>query len=99
VPVRAILIHPKDNVATVIKSVKSKERIDVVMRNENVSSLQARQTIPFAHKVALRDVKKGDAVLKYGAKIGSATKAIQQGDHVHTHNTGSNRAHGPVRRK
>lgn len=42
--------------------------------------------IPFGHKVAVAYIKSGQAVKKYGQIIGFASKDIQPGDHVHTHN-------------
>lgn len=47
-----------------------------------------RQTIPAGHKVAVRAVKRGEPVRKYGQVIGFATQDILPGDHVHTHNLG-----------
>jgi altronate hydrolase len=38
------------------------------------------------HKVALRDIKKGEPVIKYGFPIGEATEDIPMGGHVHSHN-------------
>ena len=38
------------------------------------------------HKVALRDIKKGEPVIKYGFPIGEATEDIPKGGHVHSHN-------------
>lgn len=42
------------------------------------------------HKIALRDIKKGEDVIKYGYPIGHATEDIKAGDHVHTHNIKTN---------
>ncbi len=42
--------------------------------------------IPFGHKVAVTHIKSGAAVKKYGQIIGFASKDIQPGEHVHTHN-------------
>ena len=42
--------------------------------------------LPMGHKVALRDIKKGEPVIKYGFPIGEATEDIAMGQHVHTHN-------------
>lgn len=42
--------------------------------------------IPFGHKFAVRDIKKGDSVIKYGSLIGEATENIKTGDHIDTHN-------------
>ena len=41
---------------------------------------------PFGHKIAVMDIEKGEAIIKYGVKIGVATIDIQIGEHVHIHN-------------
>ncbi len=38
------------------------------------------------HKYAIRDIKKGESVIKYGYPIGHAVCDIKEGEHVHTHN-------------
>lgn len=38
------------------------------------------------HKVARRDIEKGEKVMKYGFSIGIATERIPAGEHVHSHN-------------
>lgn len=42
------------------------------------------------HKYALKDIKKGENIIKYGNPIGHATCDIVKGEHVHTHNTKTN---------
>ena len=42
------------------------------------------------HKYALRDLKSGENVIKYGMPIGHATCDIAKGEHVHTHNVATN---------
>ena len=42
------------------------------------------------HKYALRDIAKGENVIKYGNPIGHATADIKAGEHVHTHNVATN---------
>lgn len=42
------------------------------------------------HKIALRDIKKGEDVIKYGYPIGYATEDIKEGEHIHTHNVKTN---------
>lgn len=42
------------------------------------------------HKYALRDIKCGENIIKYGWPIGHATADIKRGDHVHTHNLKTN---------
>ena len=42
--------------------------------------------IALGHKISIADIEKGGKVFKYGAVIGSATKFIRRGDHIHTQN-------------
>jgi altronate hydrolase len=42
--------------------------------------------IPAGHKLAIRSVEAGAPVRRYGQIIGFATRDIQAGEHVHTHN-------------
>ncbi len=44
------------------------------------------EAVTLGHKVACRDIRKGEKILKYGVPIGSATAAICTGAHVHIHN-------------
>lgn len=43
-------------------------------------------SVTLGHKVAARDISKGEKILKYGVPIGSATCDIAAGRHVHVHN-------------
>lgn len=42
------------------------------------------------HKYAVRDIKSGENVVKYGNPIGHAITDIKKGEHVHTHNMKTN---------
>ena len=42
--------------------------------------------IPFGHKVCLKEIKKGDPIIKYDQIIGFALDDIKPGQHVHSHN-------------
>ncbi len=42
------------------------------------------------HKKALRDIKAGEDIIKYGYSIGHALEDIKAGEHVHTHNIKTN---------
>ena len=42
------------------------------------------------HKYAIRDIKAGENIMKYGQPIGHATNDIKCGEHVHTHNVKTN---------
>jgi altronate hydrolase len=51
-----------------------------------LDGLLVADDIPAAHKVALRALKAGDPVRRYGQIIGFATQPIEPGAHVHTQN-------------
>ena len=91
---RVFVINENDNVATVV--VEPLQEGDEVQTNGRITDLviTAKQNIAYGHKIALRDIKQGETVLKYGLSIGAATKDISVGDHVHTHNVESNRGRG-----
>lgn len=48
--------------------------------------LDGTDKIPAGHKYALKNIKKGEYVIKYGEIIGKATQDIEEGEWVHTHN-------------
>jgi len=76
-----IIINPIDNVAVCLREHNAGEVV------EGVTLLQP---IPRAHKVALKEIKKGENIIKYGCPIGHATADIKVGEHVHTHNVATN---------
>ena len=80
--INAMLINPKDNVAVAIAEIKAGEPIVGVKGKE----LRAKEDIRRNHKVALEEILAGRRVSKYGESIGRASKTIQAGEWVHTHN-------------
>jgi altronate dehydratase small subunit len=80
-----ILIDKRDNVATALQPLEQGASFELEVGGGR-ETVQALQPIPFGHKIALRQFQEGDAVVKYGEVIGSATKTIEKGEHVHTHN-------------
>ena len=54
-------------------------------------SLTAAQDIIIYHKIAIRDIPKGEPVVKYGEHIGIASQDIRTGEHVHVHNVEGHR--------
>jgi (2R)-sulfolactate sulfo-lyase subunit alpha len=57
-----------------------------VMENDATIKVKAADDIPLGHKVALKPLKKGATVLKYGHDIGRTVADIREGGHVHVHN-------------
>ena len=79
---KAIVCHPKDNVATV--TLLTKPRTFLVVSKDK--KIIAKEEIPFAHKIALRKISRGNPIIKYGERIGIATRDITPGEWVHIHN-------------
>ncbi len=50
--------------------------------------ISANERIDMGHKMAIYTINEGEPIRKYGQPIGFATKTIQPGDWVHTHNVG-----------
>ncbi len=80
----AILMHARDNVAVAASPIQAGQSVKL-----EAYDLQANQDIPRGHKLATRDIAKGQEILKYGEPIGTAKDDIREGDHVHIHNLDS----------
>ena len=57
-----------------------------IMDEDRKVSLKAEQDIPIGHKLALKDIKSGDTIIKYGIDIGKSIADIKAGAHAHVHN-------------
>lgn len=91
----ALIIDVHDSVAVAIEPLSKGE--EVMLRcGESALRIRVQEDIPIYHKLAVRDVAKGDIVLKYGEAIGLATEDIVAGQHVHTHNLVSPSLQGEV---
>jgi altronate dehydratase small subunit len=82
---QAIIINPKDNVATVLKGLNAGAEVSVEFQGR-VQKVVLLSDIPMGHKFALKDMEEGEAVIKYGESIGQTTAKIARGEHVHVHN-------------
>lgn len=76
-----IQISPEDNIVVLTRSVRAGESMQV-----GDVTFPFPQALDLGHKIACRAIRPGEKILKYGAPIGSATQAIQVGEHVHLHN-------------
>lgn len=81
----AVRIHPRDNVAVALREIRPGEALS----GSGVEGVAARECIPKNHKAALQAVPEGGAVIKYGEKIGVASRPVRAGEWVHTHNLAS----------
>jgi (2R)-sulfolactate sulfo-lyase subunit alpha len=57
-----------------------------ILENDATIKVKAADDIPLGHKVALKPLKKGATVLKYGHDIGRMVADVAEGGHVHTQN-------------
>ncbi|MCR9085689.1 MAG: UxaA family hydrolase [Rhodobacteraceae bacterium] len=84
-----LLVHDHtDNVGVVVVEdlAAGTEMLGVVTHDNSDFKLTANADIPIGHKVALKPLKAGDTVIKYGEDIGKMVGDANVGDHVHTHN-------------
>ncbi len=93
---KVFVVYATDNVGTaVLEAIRAGDHVGC---NGERSDLEvvAQDPIAYGHKIALMDIAAGDTVLKYGLSIGSASRHIKEGEHVHTHNVDSNRGRGDL---
>lgn len=86
----ALVIHPRDNVAVALRDLVPGEAVGLTV-DGRPRRLAIRERIPANHKVALRPIRRGAGVVKYGEIMGEARCAIPAGSHVHVHNVVSRR--------
>ncbi len=78
---KTIIINPADNVAVALTDLK---------RGETHEGVTLAEDVVKGHKFALRPIKAGENVIKYGVPIAHATEDISVGKWVHTHNVKTN---------
>jgi hypothetical protein len=77
-----IHLNVTDNVAVVVRTLAS----GVPITLGDGQTLIPLSEIPVGHKLAIQPISEGEKVFKWGCPIGSATRDIAPGEHVHTHN-------------
>jgi hypothetical protein len=83
----AFQIHAADNVATLLSDA---EPGPVVLRGAaSIASVTASEPVALGHKIAVRPIATGEAVIKFGVPVGVAAQPIALGDWVHLHNCSS----------
>ncbi|WP_417524926.1 UxaA family hydrolase [Marinovum sp.] len=76
----ALCLHDADTVLVALRAVPAGTALP--------GGVTTQEPVPAGHKIALRDLRVGDNVLKYGQIIGAASADIAAGAHVHAHNLG-----------
>ena len=80
-----IKINECDNVIIALRDYKKDEVID--LEDEKITLLE---DINRGHKIAIKNINKGENIVRYGLPIGYALEDIKIGNWVHTHNTKTN---------
>ena len=78
-------VNAQDNVATLLDNASGTVQLVGAQKQD----LQLREKIERGHKVALKDIAAGEAIIKYGVRIGHASQPIARGAWVHLHNLAS----------
>jgi len=97
VPLSQVAVHlrPEDNVAVAARHLPSGAEIGLRSVPEPAgqapdgsggATLTTDRRVGMGHKFALRPIKKGEAIYKYGQIIGFASQDIPAGSHAHVHN-------------
>ena len=95
---RALIIHPDDNVANLIGPGRRGQAVQCTVEGQSAAeTIELVDDLPSNHKLARRDIAAAEPILKYGLSIGKASRAIRRGEHVHAHNIESNRGRGDLR--
>lgn len=79
-----LLLAPGDNVAVATMELPAGTQRDV-----GGTRITLAANVDVGHKFAVRRIGKGERILKYGAPIGVASRDIEPGEYVHTHNVDS----------
>jgi altronate dehydratase small subunit len=81
----AFHLNAADNVATLLEDASGA----IQVHGATPGPLQLLEPISRGHKVALKEIAAGEAVIKFGVSIGHATQLIRRGAWVHLHNLAS----------
>ena len=82
---QAIHISPIDNVVVALHPIAKGTLVEV-----DGLAVTALEDIPQGHKMAVKPIKNGENVIKYGFPIGHATADAEPGTWMHTHNVHTN---------
>ena len=82
---QAIHISPIDNVVVALHPIAKGTLVEV-----DGLAVTALEDIPQGHKMAVKPIKNGENVIKYGFPIGHATADAAPGTWMHTHNVHTN---------
>jgi altronate hydrolase len=77
----AIHLHADDNICVTARYLAAGHVLEIAGAKVTVA-----EAVRIGHKIAVRTIRQGERVRKYGQIIGQATEAIEPGQWVHSHN-------------
>ncbi len=80
-----VVLADQDNVGVALRDIEAHE----TARAAGGKALPASEAIPLGHKIALRPIPRGEAIIRFGVPVGLATASIAAGQLVHVHNVRS----------
>ena len=88
------LVHDANDTVgvVVVEDVRSgQELTGWMMDTDETIAMKALDAIPLGHKIALKDFKPDETIIKYGHDIGRAIADIKKGGHLHVQNAKTKR--------
>lgn len=81
IKINLLLLSEQDNVFVALSPIAPGKA-----QSADGTIVEVISAVTLGHKVARHEIAKGEKIIKYGVPIGSATAAIQAGEHVHVQN-------------
>ena len=93
----ALKVDDLDNVATIFANgIVDGTEVEVRDKRGEMTPVVVHGDVPSGHKIAVRDIQKGERIMKYGECIGAASADIKLGEYVHVHNLDALRGRGDL---
>ncbi len=91
----ALKVSDSDNIATIFaEGITDGTEVEIRDKKGGTETVKVIGDVPYGHKIAVRNIAKGEYINKYGEEIGVATADIKKGEYVHVHNLDSIRGRG-----
>jgi (2R)-sulfolactate sulfo-lyase subunit alpha len=88
------VVHDEGDSAgvVVVEGIKAGQELSGwIMDQDRDLTVTALSAIPIGHKLAIKELKANDTVIKYGVDIGRTIAPIKVGEHLHVHNVKTKR--------
>lgn len=92
-----VVMDENDNVGIIKQPVNRGQRVGPVKKSDD-ELITVKEDIPFGFKIAIRDIRQGERIMKFGEAIGIACVPITKGEMVHVHNVEGLRGRGDLKK-